>query len=209
MNPLWIVGAGGHAKVVIDAARASGQWEIVGLLDDDPRAASARVLGVEVLGPADRATVDRLGATNLVLAVGSNRARLDLDARLKGCAPWATVVHPRAYLACDVTLGEGTVVSAGAIIQPSARVGRHVIVNTGASVDHDCSVGDFVHIAPGSRLAGGVEVADLALLGLGSCVLPGRRIGRGAILGAGGVVVADVPDSSVAVGIPARTRSPR
>lgn len=207
MNPLWIVGAGGHAKVVIDAARASGLWEIVGLFDDDPRAASSRVLGVEVLGPADGATIDRLGVTNLVLAVGSNRARLDLDARLDGCVIWATVVHPRAYLACDVTLGEGTVVSAGAIIQPSARIGRHVIVNTGASVDHDCSVGDFVHIAPGSRLAGEVEVADLALLGLGSCVLPGRRIGRGAILGAGGVAVADVPDNSVAVGIPAR--SPR
>ena len=204
--PIWIAGAGGHAKVVIETARAAGGFLLVGVLDDDPDRIGTEVLGVPVRGAIDAATVDRLGMTNvmMVLAAGDNRARAHLATRLDGLVRWATLVHPSAVIAPSVQLGEGTVVFAGAVIQPDTVVGRNVIVNTAASIDHDCVVGDVAHVGPGARLAGSVSVGVGAFLGIGSTVVPGCRIGDWATVGAGGVVVSDVPSGVVAKGVPAR-----
>ncbi len=103
-------------------------------------------------------------------------------------------------------LGRGTVVFAGAVVQPDAVIGDHVIVNTGATVDHDCVVGDYAHLAPGVHLAGSVHVGEGAFLGIGSVVSPGVRIGRWTTLGAGAVAIRDLADGAVAVGVPARAR---
>lgn len=203
-KPLWIVGAGGHAKVVIETARAMGCFQLAGVLDDDPARVGAEVLGVPVRGAIDAETVARLGVEQAVLAIGSNQVRAELAARLDGLVCWATLIHPSAVIAPTVRLGEGTVVFAGAVIQPDAVLGRHVIVNTGASIDHDCVVGDVAHIAPGVRLAGNVCVGRGAFLGIGSCAIPGSRIGDWATIGAGGVVLGEIPTGVVAKGVPAR-----
>ena len=199
-----VLGAGGHAKVVIATLEAAG-WEVAAALDDDPARRGDRVLGVEVAGPvADLAAWDGVAA---VAAIGDNRARQRLVARVEELLPgvsWATAVHPSAVVHPSARLGPGTVVFAGAVVQPEAALGAHVVVNTGASVDHDCRIGDFVHLAPGGRLAGGVAVAEGALLGIGCAVLPGRRVGAWAVVGAGATVVEDVADGWTVVGTPAR-----
>jgi sugar O-acyltransferase (sialic acid O-acetyltransferase NeuD family) len=204
MKPLWIVGAGGHAKVVIETARTMGAFEPVGILDDDPCRLGSDVLGVPVRGAAGPESVAALGVGYAVVAIGDNRARAEVARRLDGRVEWATLVHPASTIALPVRLGEGTVVFAGAIVQPDAEIGRHVIVNTGASVDHDSIVGDFAHLAPGVRLAGNVRVGEGAFLGIASCVVPARSVGAWATVGAGGVVTVDVPEAVVAVGVPAR-----
>jgi len=202
--PIWIAGGGGHAKVVIETARATGRVLPVGVLDDDPSRAGLEVLGVPVRGTLDPTAVARLGVTRMVLAIGDNRAREQLAARLDGLVRWVTLVHPAAVVAASARLGEGTVVFAGAVIQPDAVLGEHVIVNTGASIDHDCVVGAMAHIGPGARLAGTVSVGRGALLGIGSCAIPGCRIGDWVTVGAGGVVVGELPAGVVARGVPAR-----
>jgi UDP-perosamine 4-acetyltransferase len=205
MTPIWIVGAGGHAKVVIDAVRASGAGPIAGVLDDDPAARGRLVLGVAVVDDASAAAVARHGVRRAVLAVGDNRAREALARRLGGDrVAWPVVVHPRAHLAPGVRVGPGCVVLAGAVVQPDAVVGEHVIINTSSSVDHDCELGGFAHVGPGARLAGGVRVGAGALLGIGCVVLPGRAVGAGATIGGGAVVVADIPAGATARGVPAR-----
>lgn len=204
MTPLWIIGSGGHAKVVIDAARASCRFEVAGVLDDDPRRRETRVLGIPVRAEASPEAVNRLGIRHAVIAVGCNRARAGIARRLDGLLTWAAVVHPKAYLAEGVTVGEGSVVCAGAILQPDAVIGRHAIVNTAASIDHDSLVGDFTHVAPGARLAGDVRLGPGAFLGIGSSVLPRCSVGAWATIGGGGVVIRDIPPGVTAVGIPAR-----
>ena len=201
---LWVIGAGGHAKVAIDTARAAGLGEPAGVLDDDPARLDTSVLGVPVRGSVDPETVTRLGVERAMIAVGQNRIRAALAARLDGLVEWVTVVHPGAVVSPAAQLGEGTVIFAGAVVQADAALGRHVIVNTGASVDHDCAIGDFVHIAPGARLAGNVYVDMGVLLGIGSCVIPARRIGARAVVGAGAVVIDDIPPDVTAIGVPAR-----
>jgi acetyltransferase EpsM len=117
-----------------------------------------------------------------------------------------TVIHPRAVIAMEATLGRGTFVAAGAVINPGTTLGCNVIVNTCASVDHDCHIGEGVHLAPGSRLAGGVTVGARTWIGLNACVIQGRTIGRDSMIGAGAVVLQDLPDEVVAFGIPARVQ---
>src|ERR1017187_10402876 len=104
---------------------------------------------------------------------------------------WRSVVHPSPWVDPGVTLGPGTVVFAGAIVQVNAEIGSHVILNTRASVDHDCVVGDYVHIAV-AHLAGGSSANEGAFLALGSVVLPGLHVGSWATVGAGAVVTRDV-----------------
>lgn len=110
-----------------------------------------------------------------LVAIGDNRARKRVADEMQGQALWA-LVHPRAYIADGVELGAGTVVMAGAVIQPRTRIGRHCIVNTCAAVDHGCIVGDFAHIAPGAHLCGAVEVGEGALVGVGVGIAPGFKV---------------------------------
>jgi sugar O-acyltransferase (sialic acid O-acetyltransferase NeuD family) len=207
MQKLLIYGAGGHAKVIVDIVHACGDFEIAGLIDDNPNKVGEKLLGEEVIGTFSdlvRLCSEDMG---IILGIGENRARFHVWERLQKAAvkcKYVTAIHPSAMVGEEVTLGEGTVVMAGTVINPGSRVGRHCIVNTASSIDHDCRIGDFVHIAPGAVLCGGVHVGDLSLVGVGATVLPGINIGREAVVGAGAVVTSDVPDSACVVGVPAR-----
>ena len=197
-EPVAVLGAGGHAKVVIATLRSAGV-PVTAVFDDDPATWGHQVLGVPVRGAMSEA------AGRAVIAVGSNLARARIAASLPSLE-WATAVHASAVIAEGVQLGAGTVVFARCVIQPDTVLGEHVIINTGGSVDHDCVIGDFVHLAPGVRIAGTVQIERGAFLGIGSVVIPGRRIGADAVVGAGSVVIRDVAAGATVVGVPARIR---
>jgi sugar O-acyltransferase (sialic acid O-acetyltransferase NeuD family) len=198
---LIVVGAGGHAKVVIATARAAG-WDVARIVDDDRARWGTRLLGVVVTGPTADVLADATAVC--VLAIGRNPTRRELAAAAR--CTFARLVHPAATVHDSVRLGDGSVVFAGAVIQPDTVIGAHAIVNTGASIDHDCTLGAAVHVAPGARLAGGVTVGDDVLIGIGAVVVPGVAIGSGATIGAGAAVVRDVPAGTTATGVPARAR---
>ena len=199
LPPLTVVGAGGHAKVVISAARAAG-FRIAEVLDDDKATHGTRLAGVLVTGPI--ADLLEGASGGVVLAIGSNRTRKQISERY--AVDYHAVVHPSAVIDPSVVVENGAVVFAGAVIQPDTVVRQHAIVNTSASVDHDCVIGEFAHIAPGTRLAGGVRVSRGAFLGIGACAIPGVTIGEWSSVGAGASIIGDIPDNVVAVGVPAK-----
>ncbi|THF87138.1 acetyltransferase [Deinococcus sp. KSM4-11] len=204
MSGTLIVGAGGHAKVVLATLQAAG-LEVRGILDDRSVLWGQQVLGVDVLGGVN--LLSRPGV-RAVIAIGSNAVRRDIAARYPGVT-WMSVCHPTAVVDASVHLGAGSVVFASAVVQPDVSVGCHVIVNTGATVDHDSVLGDYVHVAPGTHLAGNVHLEDGVFMGIGSVAVPGVRIGAWSTVGAGGVVVHSLPAGIVAMGLPARIKHGR
>ena len=205
-NKLVVFGAGGHAKVVIDIIEQQGDYDIAGLLDDDPRLQGKRVFGYAVLGArAQSRALQAKQLRHVIVAIGDNASRADVAAYL-GLQGWRFVsaVHPRASIARGVKIGPGSVVMAGCVLNADAHLGRHVIVNTAATVDHDCRIGDGAHIAPGCHLCGDVSVGAGSLLGAGCIVTPGVKLGREVVVGAGSTVIRDVAESKTVSGSPAK-----
>ena len=198
---ILILGAGGHARPVIEALRATG-IEPAGLLDD---AASGDRLGVNVLGPIGSLAARQAPGLSAVIAIGDNatRARLGEMCRTLGIALPA-VIHPAALVSPSARIAEGAQVMARAVIGPEATLGTLTLVNTGAIVEHDCAVGDAVHLGPGVVLCGGVRVGARALLGAGAVARPGIAIGADAVVAPGAALAADVPAGARTGGVPAR-----
>jgi sugar O-acyltransferase (sialic acid O-acetyltransferase NeuD family) len=206
MRNLLILGAGGHGRVVADAAGESKDWSDIAFLDDG-YGHGEYSLPWSVIGKfADFSSV-RKHYTDAVVAIGNNELRLSLiDNLMSDSRPYVvpTIVHPKATVSRFATLGEGTVVLAGSVINAGATVGRGCIVNTSSVVEHDCVLEDGVHVSPGACIAGQVHIGKGTWIGLGSRVRERLRIGSGVVIGAGSVVVEDVDDSITVVGIPAR-----
>lgn len=199
---IWIIGAGGHAKVVIATLRAAGVSPR-GIFDDDIGRRGDTVLGVAVVGTLLDAGTLAPEDRRAIIAIGSNAVRKRIAEALPDFT-WERVVHPGAIVDSSARIGPGSVVFAGAVVQPDVALGAHVIVNTGARIDHDGAIGDYAHVAPGCALGGDVRLAEGAFLGVGVCVVPGRTVGAWATVGAGAAVVRDLPDGVTAVGVPAR-----
>lgn len=201
---IW--GAAGHAMVAADAIRAADSHQIIGFLDDRDHRWGTPFAGATILG--GRRALPSLrddGVTHIVIAIGDNEARARLADTARGHGfSLATVIHPRATVALDVPVGDGTVIAAGAVVNPGASLGDNVIVNTCASIDHECIIHDGVHIGPGAHLAGCVEVGRLTWVGIGATIKDRVRLGERSLIGAGAVVLSDVPDGVVAYGVPAR-----
>ncbi|GIW74799.1 MAG: acetyltransferase [Phycisphaerales bacterium] len=197
-GPIVLVGGGGHARVVADAARWAGV-QLEGFVDDDPNAV---VPGLEHLGPPEHA------GPRWLLCIGHVPARMRVLERLQGRAHgpglgWV-LLHPSAILSEQIRIEQGVFVGPGAVVNVGASLGAHAIVNSGAVVEHDASVGPCSHVAPRAVLCGQVRVGRGCLIGAGAVVLPGVRIGDGATVGAGAVVHRDVAEGATVVGVPAR-----
>lgn len=202
---IFVFGAGGHAKVVLDVIEKQGIYRTVCLFDDEESLKGTELYGYRVAGGRKDliANAQSLAVRGCIIAIGDNRIRLEV-------AKWMasnhfdliTAIHSSSQLARGATVGPNTVVMAGTVINPDAKIGASVIINTAATVDHDCLICDGVHVAPGCHLCGNVTVGEGAFLGAGTIVTPGVRIGEYAVIGAGSVVVTDVPAHVVAKGVP-------
>jgi len=183
VTPIYVLGAGGHGRVVLDILRRGGT-PADGVFDDQR---TAPLEGTRILGPF-AAALDRPGA-GIVVALGDMALRRRWAAAVEAAGlSLIRAVHPDAIIAHSAQIGAGSVICAGAVIGPGATVGRHAIVNTLASVDHDCTVGDNAHVAPGVRLCGHVRVGADALVGAGAILLPGATVADGTTVPAGHVL---------------------
>ena len=203
------IGAGGHARVVLDILRRSGGYEVIGLLDWNRVLHGTFVDGVKVLGDdSELATLMNDGVRGAFIGVGgvaSASSRRRLCELVEGLGlEFVSAIHPAATIAETARIGRGVTIMAGALVNAGAIIGDNVIVNTGAIVEHEVELGDHVHVACGATLAGGVKVEPEAHIGMAAAVLQGVRVGRGAVVGAGAVVLRDVAAGAVVGGVPAR-----
>ena len=203
-NRLLIVGAGGHGRVVADAAMESKKWDNILFVDRDfPKIKKSG--DWDIVGTDDDLKQLKKEHNSAVVAVGDNKIRLKLFSALKKINfPITSVVHPLAYVANCVSVGKGTVIFANSVVNYGSSIGDFSIINTSATIDHDNCIGDYVHISPGVNLGGDVSVGSGSWIGIGASVIHGCRIGKNVVVGAGAVVLDDVPDNTTVVGVPAK-----
>ena len=202
-----LIGSGGHAKVIADIIEKEGKYRICYLLDENSKLHGKKVFGYKVVGDesvlCESSQIEK--PDFIIIAIGNSLIRAKIAAKIKKLGySFATVIHPSAQIARGVTIGEGSVIMAGAVINSDTIIGSNVIINTRASVDHDCIIGNSIHIAPGATLCGGISVGNQSFIAAGSVVISYVQIGKRVIVGAGAVVIRDIPDGVIVVGNPAR-----
>jgi UDP-perosamine 4-acetyltransferase len=201
MPRFLLLGAGGHARPVIEALLAAGH-AVAGLLDDAP---GGPVLGQPRLGTL--AALEGFAGQGLCVAVaiGDNTLRAGLGARARALGfALPPLVHPAALVSPSASLGDGAQVMARAMIGPCATIGAFALVNTAAIVEHDCAIGEAAHLAPGAILCGGVRLGARVLFGAGAVARPGLSIGADAVIAPGAALAEDAPPGGRLGGVPAR-----
>lgn len=193
MNKISIIGASGHAKVIIDIAEILG-YCIEKVFDQDDK--KNNILNYSVCHSFVNIPKES------VIAIGNNKIRKEIASSSYLESP--VLVHPFSSVSKYSEIGLGTVVMSGVSINAGARIGKHCIINTNSSIDHDCVINDFVHISPNASLAGDVSIGEGTHIGIGACIIQGVKIGRNCVVGAGAVVIRDVLDGLIVVGNPAK-----
>ncbi|HYF17338.1 MAG TPA: NeuD/PglB/VioB family sugar acetyltransferase [Ramlibacter sp.] len=198
-STLVIFGAGGHGRVVADAALAGGRWRRIVATDRDPARCVGELLpGVPLLAVGE---AQALSDAVFHIAIGHAESREREAAAFEGRL--ATVVHPSAAVSPFASIGGGSFVAACAVLAPGAALGSCAILNHGAVVDHDAGVGAFSHVAPNAALGGHSRVGAWVLVGAGAKVLPSVRVCDRVVLGANTVVLRPITEAGVYAGVPA------
>lgn len=201
-NKLLIIGASGHGKVVADIAMKMNKWQNIAFLDNNRDIKTS--LGLTVIGTSDD-VFSYLDEYEIFVGIGDNTIRQRILRKLEMVGAIIPVlIHPNSVIGKQVEIGIGTVVMAGTVINCCTSIGKGCIINTGATIDHDNEIGDFVHISPGAHLAGSVKVGKESWLGIGSLISNNVNVTDKCKVGAGCVVVKDISEPGVYVGVPAK-----
>lgn len=210
MSKIVIMGAGGHARVLVEIIAADSSATICGVLDNDQTTWGTLVSGAPVLGGDNELAglYESKQCDSFVIAIGGIksfqlRKRLFAESLATGLQPWS-VRHISCECSPSAQIADGTQLLARSVVNAAATICENVIINTAAIIEHDCYVGPHCHIAPQACLAGGVRVGCETHIGLGAVVKENLSIGNRVVVGAGAVVLADVADDTTVVGVPAR-----
>ena len=200
MNKLFIIGAGGHGKVIADIAVKCG-YRNIAFVDDN---ATGECMGFPIVGNCTTTLKCSDSTAEFILGIGNNAIRRMFAEKLH--LNWTTLIHPCARIGIHVQIGAGTVIMANAVINPGTAIGQHCIINSAAIVEHDNVLEDYVHISPNSTLGGTVHVGESTHIGIGATVKKNVSICSACIIGAGAVVVQDLMESGTYIGIPSRKK---
>ena len=195
VKPAIVLGAGGHAKVVVDMLLANG-ITVLGFTTPEPEAKSPHV-DYKVLG-SDEVILDftpqQVSLVNGIGSLPGNNLRYTVAAKMRNLGyKFRTLIHPSAIVSPDVSLAEGVLIMAGAVVQSGVEIGLDTIINTGSLIDHDCKIGFNCHVAPGVVCSGGVKVGNNVHIGTGSSVIQNISIGENSVIAAGSVLYRDIP----------------
>lgn len=193
---MYLFGGSGHCKVIIDIVKKNNLYEITSIIDDNP--ILDKIFGIDIVRRVKFNEDD-----SLFISIGDNKIRKKISIKYTN-VNYPILIHSSAIIGINVSIANGTVITAGAIVNSDTRIGKQCIINTNAVVEHDNLIEDFVHISPNAALAGNVSVGEGTQIGIGACVIQGVKIGKWCTIGAGSVVLKDVPDFAVVVGNPGK-----
>jgi sugar O-acyltransferase (sialic acid O-acetyltransferase NeuD family) len=203
-----VIGASGHASVIIDIIERQNIYTIIGLIDSY-KPIGTQIFNYEVLGD-ETCIADLIKTNNIIggiIAIGNNYHRLQMQLKIETLYPkfkYIKAIHPQAIIGKNVTIKAGVAIMPGVIANANAFIGPFTILNTGSTLGHDCIMEEFSSLAPGVNIAGNVTLKKCASVGIGSCVAGGLSIGKHSHIGAGSTVVKDINSFKIAYGNPAK-----
>ncbi|KAA1246934.1 NeuD/PglB/VioB family sugar acetyltransferase [Aquimarina sp. RZ0] len=207
MEKVLVIGASGHAKVIVEAIELGQEYEVYGFIDSY-KSTSEKVLGYEIFGKEEIIPdLMNKGVNKAIIGIGDNWTRFLMYEKLSQTCPkleFISVIHPSAVISPYSEIGRGTVILASGIVNTDAVVGDFCIINTKATFGHDCIMKNFSSLASGATIGGAVHVGEFTAVSLGVTVLQKLSIGKHSVIGAGAVVTNDVKDYRVAYGVPAK-----
>lgn len=207
MDNIVIFGASGHAKVIVDIIKLQAEYKIAGIVSP----VSGSLPGIDYIGTDDDILelVKKYSLVGGIIAIGDIFIRRKIAEKISSAYPkflFIKAIHPSSVIAKDVTIGEGSMVMAGTVINSCTVIGKHNILNSNSTVEHDNVIQDFVNISPSVTTGGNVTVKKGTNIGIGSNILPNITIGENVVIGAASLVCKDIPDNVVCYGIPARIK---
>lgn len=205
MKRIVLVGASGHGKVCAGIAKLNGYIDIR-FLDDNPQI--KKCSNYDVVGPSSDFYQYINDDTEFFVSIGDHKIRKKIQEMIEMAGGMmARLMHPKSVISESVSMGLGTVVMAGAIVNAETSIGKGCIINTASSVDHDCIIGDYCHIAVGAHVCGEVNVGNSSWIGAGATVSNNVNICGGCVIGAGAVVTKKIVESGTYIGVPAKKKS--
>ncbi len=199
-----LIGAGGHARVIIDTAECLG-FNISSIIDIGYKGKKETIIGYPVIGNISVLSSYNIDKIEVFIAIGDNKIRTEYFKIIKNMGfNIPVLIHPTAILSNYVSINEGVFVNAGSIINALSEIGKNTIINTGSIIDHEVKIGKNTHICPGVKIAGRVSIGNNTFIGTGTTIIDKIRIGDNVIIGAGSVVIKDVKSNSKVAGVPAR-----
>lgn len=198
---LAIIGAGGHAKSVIDIVKGKNFF----LFDDKKKFLEIDNSKIKVSGSYKTISIFKKKISKVVVTIGNNNRRKKVyDILKKKKFKFATLIHPKSYFSIGSECGEGSTIMQGSLINTDSKIGKNCIINTNSSIDHDCVINDHTHICPGVTIAGQVTIGKNCWIGLGAKIVENCVIGDNVFVAAGSVVTKNIKSNSFVKGVPAK-----
>ncbi len=208
MKKIVIIGASGHAKVIIDIIEKRNEYQIIGLIDSYKNA-DQKIMGYTILGKEDLIPelIEKENIVGGVIAIGDNWSRNKVKDTIKKIVPefkFLPAVHPNAVLCNNLKIAPGVVIMAGAIVNAEAKIAPFCILNTKSSLGHDSVMDDFSSLAPNTTIGGNVSIGEFSAVSIGSTVIQNVKIGMHTIVGAGTLVLEDIGNNLLVYGVPGK-----
>lgn len=201
MGSLLIVGTGGQGKVVLDCAE--NYYDKIAFRTNN---LTAKKIGNYPILFEQETSFEYIleNFDEVIVAIGNNKARLDLTEKfISAGIKLATIIHPNASVSKFAAINCGTVICANTVIGPFAVLGKANVISIGGIVAHDCQFEDGVRISPNAVVGGTCTIGKNTWVCMGANIINDIRVGINSVIGAGAVVLKDIPDNVLAVGIPA------
>lgn len=187
MSNLLIIGAGGHGKVVVEAAELENKYEEISFLDDNKEI--DKIYNFPIVGEIDEYKKFKDKYKYAFVAIGNNKVRLKLiEELIKEGFIVPKIIHPRATVSKYSKIDAGTVVLSGAIVNVNSHIGKGCILNINSTIDHDSIIEDGVHISSGAVIRSMVKIGELSTIKAGACITQGKTVEKNTIINPGKVI---------------------
>ena len=209
MKSVVIVSAGGFGREVLEIFKAQNKisktWDILGFIDEDKQLHGKIMNGYPVVGGLDWLREHNNNKLGCVCAIGTCETRKQVVEKLQEIGVnFHNAIHPSVIMSDFVELGKDVIICAGSILTVNIKIGDHVHIDTNCIVAHDAVIGGYCRLNPGVKINGNNQLGEGVYVGTGAIFIQGISVGSWSTIGAGAVVIEDIPEKVVAVGVPAK-----